>query len=100
MRIQAVGGWDRYRCEARPSKASRPCSSSKVPSGKPTCACLVTRPFDSGNIAPSLPLGGSPHRALLWALAGLASLLLPLAVVRPPDLVAIPSPHVPLSSLF
>src|SRR2546421_2013617 len=51
MRIQAVGGWVRYRCEARPSNASRPCSSSKVPSGSPTWACFVTRPFDSGNMS-------------------------------------------------
>src|SRR5438876_10017666 len=52
MATHAVGGWVRYRCEERPSNASRPCSSSYVPSGRPTCACLVTRPFCSGNIAP------------------------------------------------
>ena len=53
MRTQPVGGWVRYRCEARPSNASRPCSSSKVPSGRPTWACLVTLPLISGNICPA-----------------------------------------------
>src|SRR5919109_3549265 len=72
-RIHAVGGWVRYRCDERPSNASRPCSSSKVPSGRPTCACLATLPLDSGNIAgpppylfrASLPLPGlAPCSAL------------------------------------
>src|SRR6266508_3601507 len=57
--IHAVGGWLRYRCEARPSKASRPCSSSNVPSGSPTCACLVTLPLDSGNISAPFGLTGA-----------------------------------------
>src|SRR5919198_2761006 len=51
MRIHAVGRWVRYRCEALPSKASRPCSSSYVPSGRPTWACLATFPLLNGNMS-------------------------------------------------
>src|SRR5438309_173670 len=103
MATHAVGGWVRYRCEARPSNASRPCSSSNVPSGRPTCACLVTRPLDKGNIpAPpgqyedrtldaiirgesvtdrSALLGGLLRGPAFLGLPDLARLLLSLSVV-------------------
>src|SRR5213593_3271431 len=109
MRTQAVGRCVRYRCEARPSKASRPCSSSYVPSGRPTWACLVTRPFDSGNMTGLLSSSGTdstrashgvPARlfrralsAALLRLLRLAGLLLALPVLGPPDRLAIASAH-------
>src|SRR4029450_5509967 len=77
--------------------ASRPCSSSNVPSGSPTWACLVTFPLDRGNMRSSfrVPLASRLLRALRGrlALALLPLLLLALPVVRPPDLVAVSSSH-------
>src|SRR5919202_1244692 len=96
MAIQAVGGWVRYRWEARPSNASRPCSSSNVPSGSPTWACFETRPFDSGNMCARLPLLLLPRLPVvptLARLAGSALLVGPLTVVGPPDLLPVSPSH-------
>src|SRR5439155_1802488 len=109
IRTHPVGGCARYRWDERPSKASRPCSSSNVPSGRPTCACLVTLPLTSGNIGSSFrstrlgrSIGSRPRGpgsgalglgGLLLGLPLLPVLLLAFPVVGPPDLVSVSSAH-------
>jgi glycerol-3-phosphate acyltransferase PlsY len=43
--VHAVGGWRRYRWEAAPKNPERPCSSSTVPGGSPTCAWRDVSPL-------------------------------------------------------